>query len=133
MPSNFPSGAYEYGTLEVRSSGNSVTQTYSSHGNIRQVFTRTKWNANDWNAWKQIEDVEGSQAKVNTLKSGEIDPLKTRVATAESSITQQANLISQKVSQSDFNGQTFVSLINQTAQSIKIQAKTLSLKVLLVY
>ncbi|WP_196228886.1 phage tail protein [Lysinibacillus sphaericus] len=46
----------------------------------------------------------------------------TRVASAESSITQHAHQISQKVSTTDYNGNTISSLINQTASEVLIKA-----------
>jgi len=60
-----------------------------------------------------------SQADGNTLAG--------RLSTAESTITQQADLISQKVSKTDYNGNTIASLINQTATTIKIQASKINL------
>lgn len=52
----------------------------------------------------------------------------TRVANAESSITQQAHQITQKVSVTDFNGNTISSLINQTATTVKIRAQNIELQ-----
>ncbi|WP_409370300.1 phage tail protein [Lysinibacillus sp. 38-6] len=58
----------------------------------------------------------------------QIQGIGTRVANAESSITQQAHQISQKVSVTDFNGNTISSLINQTATSVKIRAQNIELQ-----
>lgn len=51
-----------------------------------------------------------------------------RVESAESSLILQANQISSKVSQADYNGNTIASLINQTADEIKIQANRIKLE-----
>lgn len=51
-----------------------------------------------------------------------------RVVANESELVQQANLIASKVSQTDFNGNTISSLINQTATTIKIQAEKIQLE-----
>lgn len=51
-----------------------------------------------------------------------------RVVANESELVQQANLIATKVSQTDFNGNTISSLINQTATTIKIQAQKIQLE-----
>lgn len=51
-----------------------------------------------------------------------ISGLNGRLTTAESTITQQADQISQKVSETDYNGNTIASLINQTSTEILIQA-----------
>lgn len=51
-----------------------------------------------------------------------------RVVANESELLQQANLIASKVSQTDFNGNTISSLINQTATTIKIQAQKIQLE-----
>lgn len=51
----------------------------------------------------------------------------TRISSAEASITQQASEISQKVSQTDYNGNTIASLINQTAEDVTIDADKINL------
>lgn len=51
-----------------------------------------------------------------------------RIVANESELVQQANLIATKVSQTDFNGNTISSLINQTATTIKIQAQKIQLE-----
>lgn len=56
-----------------------------------------------------------------------VDSLTNRVSNSESIISQHSSQISQKVSSTDFTGQTLVSLINQTASNIKIQAKNIDL------
>lgn len=56
-----------------------------------------------------------------------VDALTGRVGTAETLITQQGALISSKVSATDYNGNTIVSMINQSPESIKIFAKNIQL------
>lgn len=51
-----------------------------------------------------------------------------RIVANESELVQQANLIASKVSQTDFNGNTISSLINQSATTIKIQAEKIQLE-----
>lgn len=51
-----------------------------------------------------------------------------RIVANESELVQQANLIASKVSQTDFNGNTISSLINQTSTTIKIQAEKIQLE-----
>lgn len=53
--------------------------------------------------------------------------LDTRMGQAESSISIQAGQISSKVSQTDYNGNTIASLINQSATTIDIQASKINL------
>lgn len=57
--------------------------------------------------------------KYNTL-TGRMDK-------AESSITQNANSITQKVSSTDFNGQTIISKVNQTSTNYLIEARHINL------
>lgn len=51
-----------------------------------------------------------------------------RIVANESELVQQANLIATKVSQTDFNGNTISSLINQTATTIKLKASKIELE-----
>jgi len=51
-----------------------------------------------------------------------------RVSSAESSIIQHADLIASKVSQTDFTGETIVSLIEQTPSQIKLSADKIKLE-----
>ena len=52
-----------------------------------------------------------------------VSGVEQRVSSAESSITQQAGEIASKVSTTDYTGAKVASLINQSADSVKIQAK----------
>ena len=53
--------------------------------------------------------------------------LVTRMKSAESSITQNANNIALKVSETDYNGNTIASLINQNATTVQISASKINL------
>ncbi|WP_025907731.1 hypothetical protein [Priestia flexa] len=59
------------------------------------------------------------------VKKDEYNELVDRVKSSEASIIVNADEISQRVKSTDFNGNTISSLINQTATTIKIQAKNI--------
>lgn len=54
--------------------------------------------------------------------------LQGRVEDTESTLVLQANQIASKVSQTDYNGNTIASLINQTADQVTIQANRIKLE-----
>lgn len=64
-----------------------------------------------------------------TLKAEQttVNSLAGRMSSAESELTVQAGQISQKVSTSDYNGNKIASLINQTADTVLIQASKINL------
>ena len=68
----------------------------------------------------QIQSTVSSQG-------AQLHGMDTRVANAESTITQQAHQITQKVSVTDYNGDTIVSKINQDAWSYTIDAQRINL------
>lgn len=76
-------------------------------------------------AW--IKATPTSAGEVGAFSQADGTALAGRLSTAESTITQQADLISQKVSKTDYNGNTIASLINQTATAIKLQAAKIAL------
>lgn len=65
-----------------------------------------------------------TEATGNSLwsKTTVVDALTNRVSTAESDITQNSTSITQKVSTTDYNGQTIISKVNQTSTSYTIDA-----------
>lgn len=67
--------------------------------------------------------VDSSIAPVITTTDG----LDTRLKSAEGSITVQAGQISSKVAQTDYNGNTIASLINQSATTISINASKIDM------
>ena len=50
---NQPTGAYNYGILEVEGSGNVVTQRYTTHSGSN-TWVRSKFNAADWQPWNLL-------------------------------------------------------------------------------
>lgn len=73
--------------------------------------------------------IDGINSEIKLKASKEtVDALGKRVSTAESSLTVQAEQIQSKVSQTDFNGNTVASLINQTATTVTIQAQKIDLQ-----
>ena len=76
---------------------------------------------------KLEQTVNGINTKV-TETTTKLDGVDVRVSNAESNISQTASAISQTVKKTDYNGNTIKSLINQSADSIKIQAKNIDLQ-----
>lgn len=72
---NQPTGAYSFGTLSVLTSNTSVTQNYYPHNTTTGPWTRTKWNASDWQAWQRIwtntSDGAGSTLDADLLDNQE--------------------------------------------------------------
>lgn len=62
-----------------------------------------------------------------SAQGAQLHGMDERVASAESSITQQAHQITQKVSGTDYNGDTIISKINQDAWSYTIDAQRINL------
>ena len=77
-----------------------------------------------WNNTLYI-DTNG-ELRLNTYDQS-INALDGRVTTNEASIIANANEISLKVSETDYNGNTIASLINQTATTIDIEAEKINL------
>lgn len=63
----------------------------------------------------------------------QINSVSARVSTAESTITQQAGLIAQKVSTTDFNGNTIASKLVQTSSALDLIAQNLNLTGLVTF
>lgn len=75
--------------------------------------------------YPMLEISETKNKYVSTHTDG---ALATRMKSAESSITQNANNIALKVSQTDYNGNTIASLINQSATTVAISASKINLQ-----
>ena len=71
---------------------------------------------------------QNADAIVLKASSSSLSDLAGRVTTAEGTIVVQAGQIASKVASTDYNGVTIASLINQTAETIKIQAGHISLE-----
>lgn len=67
------------------------------------------------------------RAEVSAVQT-DVGDLETRVTSAEAAIVVNANNISSKVSQTDYNGATIASLINQSASTVTIQAQHIKLE-----
>ncbi|WP_433956999.1 phage tail spike protein [Cytobacillus horneckiae] len=128
------------------SSGGYIKQTFRT-GDF--IFERRSTGNETWSVWRELEDTAGSQKKVNdavgpinsrltsaetkidqtaydlTFKASQtsVDGLTGRMSTAESSLNVQAGQIASKVEK---NG--IVSAINQTPESVKIQARLIDLQ-----
>lgn len=77
-----------------------------------------------------VEAVERSVAAVDIKAdsiSFSVTQLGSRIYSAESQLTIQAGQISSKVSQTDYNGNTIASLINQSASNVSISAQSIDL------
>lgn len=146
------SASYGYLTTDVPwsdSSGGSIIQRFAS---VDGTFERRSSSTLAWTSWLQVENTVSSQEKVDALKRAEVDPLKGRVASTETSITQLAESIDLKASQTSVNDLTgrmsqaesslsvqagqiatrvekngVVSAINQTAEQVKINAGMIDL------
>ena len=130
------SGAATYGTLTTSipwtdASGGSVTQEFKSSDG---VFKRVSTSVSAWGTWEQVENMVGSQAKVNLLNTNTVVPLTTRVTTAEATIVTQAGQITLKAAQTSLDttnsNVTGVTTRMTTAEaSITVQAGQISTKV----
>lgn len=116
---------------------NRITEEYNSSITQTAREIRTDVTASITSVNNNIQNVQNYassisqtaqqiQSQVNSQQTV-IDGQGTRISSAESSITQQANQISQKVSQTDYNGSTIASLINQTAYDVSISAAKINL------
>lgn len=96
---------------EVRSE---VTTLNNGIGSVKEDVSRLEMTAS------------GIQSTV-TSHSTQIGGLNTQMSSAQSSITQMSDQITQKVSYTDYNGNTIVSKINQDAWSYTIDAQRINL------
>ena len=70
---------------------------------------------------------QNANAITTKVSQTDFNALGTRVGTAESTITQHSTAIASKVAQTDYTGNNIASLINQTATTIAIQANKINL------
>lgn len=88
-----------------------------------------------WVEWFKFEEgnrpTDWTQAQEDI--DAQINSVSARVSTAESTITQQAGLIAQKVSTTDFNGNTIASKLVQTATALDLIAQNLNLTGLVTF
>lgn len=92
--------------------------------------TRSRFEQTNDRITMEVEEIDSSISAFN-IKANEItlnvSNLMGRVAGAEASISIQAGQIQSKVAQYDYNGNAIVSMINQTPDSIKLQANKIDI------
>lgn len=119
----------------VEPSANNTWQRFSCTATIPSgcayvgVWMYVSRNGKMWFAKPKLE--QGNKATDWTSApedtQSQIDGATTRISSCESSISQQAGLISQKVSSTDYNGNNLVSMINQSASKISMSALNIDL------
>lgn len=99
-----------------------VEETKSTITSIETIAEEANQNA------QTAKNTADDALKASDDNTDDISSLQQRVIENESSITQQATQIESKVSKTDYTGEEIASLINQTAENIKIVAKHLQLE-----
>lgn len=110
------------GVLHIRGDGSGLD--ISSNASYTSINNQVTTNTN--NITTLTQTAEGLFSTVSS-HTQQIGGLGTRMSTAESSITQNADAITHKVSSSDYTGTNLVSMINQTADTISINAAHINL------
>ena len=111
-------GSASYGTLittvpwNAPGRGSKIVQVFKSSDG---TFERTEDTFQTWSIWKEKEDTDGSQQKINSYDQNTVAPLKERVTSAESNIVLLGDQIRSKV---DVNG--VKSFVEQNPNSVKI-------------
>lgn len=130
--SNFP--ASEWVTAEERAShiGDLFFDTTTGYEYRFEISGEIPWESLADYTWEDFTDTAwmevGRECSWVRIIDSDVTNLQTRMTSAESSITQQSDLIATKVSETDFTGNTIASKINQTATTIKLQANKLALE-----
>ncbi|MBU3103003.1 phage tail spike protein [Clostridium gasigenes] len=81
------------------SSGGYPVQTFTSYGT--STFERSGTSNTAWSAWKQIEDIAGSQAKANAAQTNAVTITETKINQAKADIKIETNSIKASVSSVD--------------------------------
>lgn len=123
-------------TQKVNSFDNEVKQLKRQTNTLSRTVEETKFTitsietvAEEANQNAQIAlDNVGTAYDKATEALEKADGFDERISKNESSITQQSTQIESKVSKTDYTGEEITSLINQTAESIKILAQHLKLE-----
>lgn len=118
----------DMGSMETRLSS-SISQTAAQiRAEVRSEVTTINSGINT--VKEDVSRLEitasGIQSTV-TSHSTQIGGLNTQMSSAQSSITQMSNQITQKVSYTEYNGNTIVSKINQDAWSYTIDAQRINM------
>lgn len=124
-------------SLEVRANGidATVASLQTTVAGTQQDISSLQVRANSIEASVSSvrTDLNGTKSDVSSLRitadsiSSRVSTLDSRMGSAESSITQNATQIMSKVSQSDYNGNEIVSMINQTPSYITIAAEKVNI------
>ena len=88
---------------------------------LENISARVQRNADNYAA------LSINVSNINLNVNNRLTSAEGRISSAESSINIQANQITNKVSYTDYNGNTITSLINQSANYIQIQASKINL------
>ena len=94
---------------------------------VDSMVSKLQYNASKGTTKYDTQISQKADKTTVTALQTSVSSLTGRVTTAESTIEAQATQISQKVSKTDYTGNTVVSLINQTATTVKIQAAKINL------
>lgn len=100
-----------------------VTRITEAESSITQLSNQITSKVSETVYLTDKQDLQGDIIGLESATGN----LSSRLYSAESSISQQAGEISQKVSYIDYNGNEFMSRINQTATTIKMRAEKLDL------
>lgn len=107
------------------------TQNVTNTSTSGATWTRAVPTINDTYKYlftcDQVKYTNNSYAWTSVVVDNATNNLSTRMSSAESYIKQNADNIELKVSQTDYNGATMVSKINQSASSVIIDASHISL------
>lgn len=108
------------GAIDARVSTNE--ENFSSLAiDLNNINARVQKNADNYAA------LSINVSNINLNVNNRIANAEGRISNAESSINIQANQITNKVSYTDYNGNTITSLINQSANYVQIQASKINL------
>lgn len=108
------------GNIEARVSNNEgeISSLAIQNGQIEARVSESE---------QDVASLSISLSNINLQINRRVADVEGRMGSAESSINIQANQISNKVSYTDYNGNTITSLINQTPNYVQIQASKINL------
>lgn len=115
MKDTYKTEGVEIYTENINSTNTQITQLKRRTNELTRTVEETK---------STITEIENVASEAQTTA----ESAKTTAETFESQITQQAKEIESKVSKTEYTGEQIASLINQTAESIKIIAEHIQLE-----
>ena len=122
MSDTYKADGTPYYTENVNGINKQITQLKKQTNVLERTVEQTKSTITSIQDMATTAD-ENAQNALNTANG-----LEERVEKNESSITQQATEIESKVSKTEYTGEEIASLINQTAENIKILAQHIKLE-----